>query len=471
MEKETISVYEKNDQSEKTQFKLEIPQEKQDLFKKNLKDERGIFFNIIEEFETEKEGFLGYRLSTTDYIGIFVFPDNPPIIIKPKVRQADFLEMLRYVELDNFFLFDKIISYVSKEDNFLKVIIKMFLNQLQLLFRNPIKKNYKESINVRKSIKGKILISETIKNMNILSGDVVCEYEIFTRNNIHNRIIKHTLSILRHISPEDLIMEINAYLRKLKSVALVRFKDADFNRLNYNRLTERYKIIHNFCRMIIKRFSSGIKSGRFQCYSFLFYSSSVYEIFLRSIIKEFLGLKGFKVFKYSDEKIQPDIVIEKYDRIMLVCDAKYKFYFQRNTDYRELLDYITELDKLRKFYDKDHRNGILIYPLSGDNHQKLLKYHFKIIEKDFPRKKKEILWKDYQKDFERYKNDGKILIKDKVQKDFLLEDFRDLLHNLYLVETGKDKYYYAYLIDLSQIANKKYLENWINFLNERFLQI
>jgi len=473
MSNDFIYVYEKNERSEEkpSVFNLEIPEMYQKQFQENISDERGTFFQIVKSFKAKKPGYKTYNLQTTDYIGIFSFPENPPVIIQPKIPKADFLQMLKYVNLEQFHIFESLIQRISPYETFFMAIIKMFLNELNKFFKNPIQKLYRENIETLKSIKGKLLISQSLKELKLFHGEFVCEFEIFTKNSIHNQIIKYTLYLLQFISYDNLLSKINYFLKRFKNISLIKIQDYHFNNLTYNRFTAHYKIIHDFCKMIIKRFTFGKKIGQYSCHSLLFYSSSIYEIFLRELLKELLGPDNFKVYKYSDKKIQPDIVVERNFQIYLLCDAKYKFNYERTTDYRELLDYMTELKKKEDIdFPKKYRNGILIYPFT-DNIESFLKAHYSFIKEALKEKNgnREFNYTRYKAAFKLYEAKISIDISNKVLLEFLKDDFKMVISNLFLVERYKNESYYAYLIDLSQINNKTYLNRWIHILVERFL--
>lgn len=471
MSNDFIYVYEKNERSEEktSLFNLEISEKYQEQFQENISDEKGTFFRIIRSFKATKPGFKIYKLQTTDYIGIFSFPENPPVIIQPKIPNADFLQMLKYVSLEKFHIFESLIQRISPYETFFDAIIKMFLDELDKFFKNPIQKLYRENIETLKGIKGKVLISDSLKELKLFHGEFVCEFELFTKNSIHNQIIKYTLYLLQFISYSNLLVEINYFLKRFKNISLVKIQDYHFNKLVYNRFTAHYKIIHDFCKMIIKRFAFGKQIGQYNCYSLLFYSSSIYEIFLRELLKELLGPDKFEVDKYSDKKIQPDIVIKRNFQICLICDAKYKLDYDRTTDYRELLDYMTEFKKKEDF-PKKYRNGILIYPLT-DNIESFLKAHYSFIKEALIEKNdnREFNYPRYKEAFNLYKAKVPINISNEILLEFLKEDFKIVISNLFLVERYKSESYYVYLIDLSQINNNTYLNRWIHIIEKRFL--
>ncbi|MFW9972152.1 MAG: hypothetical protein ACFFDF_18325 [Candidatus Odinarchaeota archaeon] len=183
-----IYVYEKNESPEEKPsiFNLEVPERYQEQFQESISDERGTFFQIIKSFKTEKPDFKTYNLQTTNYIGIFSFPENPPVIIQPKIPNANFLQMLKYVNLEQFHIFESLVQRISPDDAFFTAIIKMFLNELDKFFKNPMQKLYRENIETLNEIKGKLLISDSLKELKLIRGEFVCEYEILTKNSINN---------------------------------------------------------------------------------------------------------------------------------------------------------------------------------------------------------------------------------------------------------------------------------------------
>ena len=363
------------------------------------------------------------------YIGIIKLPNEQTVIIKPKVgRDVKFLHMFEYVDPQYAHIFHDITQCITPESNFLKILIEKFLTLVERLLRSSLMKNYQTSIILSNKLKGKLNQRETIKNIKFLKGQIVCECDDFTLNIIENQIIKLALFKVRYIATKNQQARIRQLVIEMENVSLKEFEVEEIERIKYTRFNIRYKKIHNYCKMIIGKFSFGFETGNHEWFSMLLNSWDIYERFLRKILEIYLKSSfgpDLLVEKknigewnsWDDQKLFPDIITRKNDKILLLSDAKYKLEYSTG-DRRQGREYIHEF--LKKFergdldFDIKNRNLLLIYPSNEFNN-----YEFYPIEQN---------------------------------------------------PVPKYGCIYAHSIDLAQIDDKSYLESWVKKIYCKFLK-
>lgn len=376
----------------------------------------------------EKTHKFRMNLKAKFYIGIIKLPNEQTVIIKSKVGQdVKFLHMFEYVDPQYAQIFYEITQHITPESNFLKILIEKFLTLVERLLRSSLMKNYQNSIIRSNKIKGKINQRNTIKNPNFLKGYIVCEFDDFTQDISENQIIKLALFKLRYIADKNQQTRIRQLLIEMDNVSFKKFKVEDIEKIKYTHLNLRYKEIHNYCKMIIGKFSFGFEEGNHEWFSMLLNSWDIYERFLRKIfeiyLKEIIGtelsVQKQKIGKWNswdEQKLLPDIIMSKNNKILLICDAKYKLSYSVG-DRRQGREYIHEFLKKHErgdlSFNMKNRNMILIYPSN-----ELENYEFYPLE-DHP-----------------------------VQKYGCI---------------------YAHSIDLTKIDNKRYLESWVENIYNKFL--
>ena len=380
------------------------------------------YLEIEYKLESEKDR-VKLKLRAKHYIGILKFPNNISCIILPKIENAKFFKMLEYIEPKFTTIITNLLHGITPHSNFLNLFIEQFLNLTENLFRSFLRKNYQSIVKVTETLKGKLIISETLKNPEFIQGKIVCEFDVFTLDVLGNRVIKYALYLLRYIANDSQKDKIRRLLIKLQTVSLEEYKALDLEKFRYNRFNSRYKLVHIYCKMIIERFSFGFNIGACDCFSMLLNAWDIYERFLRKIFETYLHRqvssdltieKNLSEFQsWNKEKLIPDIIVRKFDSILLLCDAKYKSNYSIE-DRRQGIEYIREFSKKHKRreinFSVKNRNFVLIYP-SND-------YYFEVIESD-PEQEFGII--------------------------------------------------YAHSINLSEIDNESYLETWVSEFVKKFL--
>jgi len=394
--------------------KIYIPENKYRDFKTKFIDTK--YFKLTTD-PVKDNGFKSFTLKAKYYIGIVKFPNNQNYIIIPKIFGAKFIEMLKIVDPKKFKIIN-ILQGITKDLDFFEVLINRFLISTERLLSSFIRKSYQTKIEKLQIVKGKLKINETIRNNKFLLGNVICYYDDFTVDNFDNQLIKLTLFKLKYIADSKHQARIIRLLGELKEVSLREFNHNDLKNIKYNRFNSHYKNVHAYCIMILENFSFSLQQGKYGSFCMLLNSWDIYEQFLRTLLHNYLkkyiskniivtkNLRGFK--SWDKNKNIPDIVIKESDKILLLCDAKYKL-VHKSSDYHQAGNYIRNLIKLKNLedlpFDVKNRNIVLIYPLNDSNTK-----YFKDIEGDIE------------------KEQGRI---------------------------------YVHTIDLSKIDDEKYLKKWV----------
>lgn len=356
-----------------------IPINKLELFKLYYSK----FLEIDEEIKSEKD-LVKLKLKAKYFIGIIKLPNNKIYVILPKIENAKFFKMLECVEPLYSNIIQDLIQGILPDSNFLMKFIDKFLDLTEVLFRSFIRKNYKTIVRKTEVLRGKIILSKTLKNFNFLLGKIICEYDDFTLDIIENQVIKYALYLVRYIATDKQQNRIRQLLISIETVSLKEFISFSLQKFKYNRFNSKYKAVHTYCKMIIERFSFGFNIGDFECFSMLLNSWDIYEKFLRKIINDCLPYdymveENSSFLSWEKDKFIPDIIIKRDNKIVLLCDAKYKLEWTV-ADRNQASMYLRHIKKLVKIeeleFDINYRNLILIYPLNERT-----SYNFDNIEK------------------------------------------------------------------------------------------
>jgi len=404
-------------------------------FKKKIKIEpKYNHYKVIKEKITDHPRYNSITnkfkldLKARHYIGTINLPSYKTINIKAKVgNDVKFLYMFEYVDPKFAEIFEDISKQITPKVGFLKVLINRFLNLTENLLHSSLFKMYRTVELCSNRIKGKILQFKTLKNPYFLKGKIYCVYDDLSSDVIENQIVKLALYKLRFLADEKQQNRIRQLLIEMNIISLKECRLEEISKIKYNRFNNRYKIIHNYCKMIIGRFSFGYESGNHDWFSMLLNSWDIYEEFLRKILEKYLqklvseeikvGKNIENVRSWDKKKIIPDIIIRKNNDILLIADAKYKLKF-KSIDRHQAGNYIRNIKKRANIgeinFKEENRNCVLIYPQNEDYKP----YYFTKVERDIG---------DIQ--------EGTI---------------------------------FAHSIDLTQIDNESYIESWVSTIKDYF---
>ncbi|MHA1439473.1 MAG: McrC family protein [Promethearchaeota archaeon] len=362
--------------------------------------------------EKSTKGFYTVFLKARYYIGIVKFPNDQNFIIRPKIKDAKFLEMFVWDVDPKKIKIIKVLQKILKDpkSNFLKVLIDNFLYATEKLISSFLRKSYKRRIEQLNVIRGKILISETVKRLAFLNDEGVCNFDTFTIDIFDNQLIKAALFKLRFIALDNKQhIRIRKLLNRLKQVSLKNFNRVELRNIKYDRFNSDYEDVHAYCIMILENFFFSLNLGVSKSFSMLLNSWDIYERFLRKLFEYYLT--GYSVQKnltgipsWSRKKAIPDIVLKKGNRILLLMDAKYKLRY-KSSDWHQAGNYVRII--------KDC-NCILIYPKNEDSF-----YELEDIDIEFG-----------------------------VNRSFKV---------------------FTHSIDLSRIDDQEYLKNWVKQISDKFL--
>jgi len=303
--------------------------------------------NIINITHTKKDTHL---LRAYNYVGV-IQSSGMRIQILPKLyKKGVSMDGARNQSLKNL---NYMLSFTRKlklpetsqsvfhpyHDDFLEIYISIFLNKLEEILRMIIFRQYIELDDNLSFIRGKILISQHIKE-NIIKnnpGKIYCEYDELTEDNLINQTIKYTLRLLKVISRSNSnIDKINQLLFTLAEISDRKIKPEDEERIYFNKINESFKPIIVKCFLFINDFSIDLKAGSTNYGAILFDMNELFEEFVANFIiknKEMLGMKEYNIepqkkLESLDDgnrvSIKPDLVFSNDNKYIIILDSKYK---------------------------------------------------------------------------------------------------------------------------------------------------
>ena len=234
---------------------------------------------------------------------------------------------------------------VLSEEGYKKIATEDFKNTADLMaailvrgigiqVKRGLKKDYITKNDSLSVLRGKISVSESIKEQTVIHRKMVCSYDDFTVNSYPNRIIKSTIMLLLKA---DVDKGRKKALRKLilffSEVETVNVKSINWQ-LRCDRNNQTYRMLISVCYLVVKGLLQSQSSGNVKLMDFLDESRmhSLYERFIREYYRREFPQINVTVaqipWQLDDDMrdmlptMQTDVMLEVEGKTLII-DAKY----------------------------------------------------------------------------------------------------------------------------------------------------
>ena len=362
---------------------------------------------IKKQFKNKKDSYCFtflksenniYQFETSYFIGVdWIVENKLPIYIQPKLnteeKEIDYLSMLfealkepeNFNHLDNLYTIDfnaPLIEIKQYQDLLTPLLLVEFLNVLKRMVRKGLKKSYyKVTENLNARVKGKILISKTIKQNHSRQKMLynICKYEEFGYNSIENRVLKKALlftqsalnslngksddnfnSLIAYISPAFEKVNANVNIKELKAI-------------KPNPLFKEYSQALKLAKLILKKYGYNISrtnSINVKTPPFWIDMTQLFELYVFKKLREVFPRRNEVKYHYTTNYQELDYLINSNEKnTKIIVDAKYKNRYQYGNiskdDARQVSGYARLKSVYKELNMEDSRQLIdclIIYP-------------------------------------------------------------------------------------------------------------
>ena len=364
------------------------------------------------------------KIKFINYVGIIKI-NNLIIEILPKISLSNdiikdreilvfMLSKCNKLSVDINELLNSNILNNSLLDILAKVFSKKLLNELQKgLYREYVSKE--EALS---TIKGKTLISKSIKENTINKNKMNCKYDEFTEDNLFNAILKRAISvILFSIKNDDVKKELNIINNVLNYISDIYIPNNIILNYKLNRMNNRFLECFTLAKLILLNSSMDKSLGKENGFSILFEMNYLYEEYIGVLLKEVFNDTNISINTQEKSRyllwntlkerneiaLKPDIVIYKDNKAKIIIDTKWKsatidgkeVYTQG--DIYQMYAYITTYEECQQC--------ILLYPKTNENVK-----HSEWVLNDDIRNKKILIYEINLENYQKTKNELLYLI-------------------------------------------------------------
>lgn len=279
-------------------------------------------------------------------------------------------------------------------DNAAELCSAILAKGVSVQLKRGLNREYIEKNGAFSVVRGKINMSESIKERSLLNKKMICTFDDFSENTEMNRIIKTTMALLLR---SDLSKKRKNSLKK----CLVYFRNVEplaphciHWRLSFNRHSGTYRMLIAICHLIIEGLIQTTTSGRVKLMDF-FDEQHMYHLYEKFILayykKEFPALHASASqipWQLDDDEnamlptMQSDIMLSHHGKILII-DAKYykrttQQYFDKQTIHSQNLYQIFTYVKNKEaalMNQKHVVSGMLLYAKTDERIQSDHIYH------------------------------------------------------------------------------------------------
>jgi len=259
-----------------------------------------------------------------------------------------------------------------KSNSILDIYLGLFLAEAEKLLHEGLVKKYKKTEGNNLALKGQLLFSKNVSQNLIHQERFYVRYTEFSRNNIFNQLLLKTLYLIPQLSSSPWLTDkVNRLLLDFPELPDCNVSHSTFDKLVYDRKTERYKEALLISKMLLLNYRPDITGGSENVIAILFDMNKLWEEFVyRRLLKSAEGditiaRQQKKDFWWNavDEyfkPVKPDIVITK-DGKTIILDTKWKIVDDNSpsdNDLKQMFVY-----NLLWHADK----SVLVYPGSAKN--------------------------------------------------------------------------------------------------------
>lgn len=278
---------------------------------------------------------------TSHHIGRFSH-NGVNIIINPRFGDKIFQHIISYAT--NLFLpiGSSDIQEKTKSNSFwlIALLWKAMLNKA--LASNQIPKEYQTITRNQKNFRGRLMVPKHIK-ANLCNASVFyCTYKKLSMDNIINRAIRETYKVLEKKGLTALVGEFSEFDNRLSSLG-VASELSNINQIDtirYTKMNHAYFPVMQLSKAILSNKNAESDSdGKRADVSYFIDIAELWEVYLLKLLQRKLpeeyrvyspnAQKGeylLKINEINAREIRPDIIIEKDNRVVMIIDAKYKWY-------------------------------------------------------------------------------------------------------------------------------------------------
>lgn len=274
-------------------------------------------------------------------------------------------------------------------------IYEQFLNELKILFKEGLKRDYECIARTEKFMRGRLDINQVMRQKVGQAHLFPIRYDEFNFNRLENRLIKTALSYLfKKTKNADNWRVANELMQRLSDLEAVQNAHVQLKYWQDGKLMKSYRAILPWCTLILEKMNPNFQKGQHHGIALLFPMEKLFEAYVGHYLKEnsdqyhvHTQEQKHHLVKHQDKnlfQLKPDFVLRhKITKHVIIADTKWKILDQYSGDGSEKYGISqTDLYQMLAYGYKYQQNDenctemILIYPYHDKFTERLSIFEF-----------------------------------------------------------------------------------------------
>lgn len=339
-------------------------------------------FNLLAKYLTENPfcaffSLLHQRVRFANYVGVIKVGDLT-IEVLPKTDQHEEEDEVWQRVLINMLAISLQVEAQAtthadiqiKSHSVLETYIQLFVDEVRSIVHEGLVKKYRRNVSNQTALKGRLLIHQHVVKNLVHAERFYVQHTVYDRDNVYNFILRETLRCIDGLNiSSGLSQSCKSLLIDFPECRPVRISEKLFQKLAFDRKTERYKTAIQLARIILLNYHPDIKGGHNHVLAIMFDMNRLWEIYLYWSLKR-AHSSDYKVevrrnqhalfWQHPDQRrlrLNPDLLVDirqSGTTHSFILDAKWKYDAQTSMgDVRQMFAYT-------HYFSRD--TSFLIYP-------------------------------------------------------------------------------------------------------------
>lgn len=215
-------------------------------------------------------------------------------------------------------------------------IYQQFLNELKILFKEGLKRDYERVNRTEKFMRGRLDINQVMRQKAGQAHLFPIYYDEFNFNRLENKLIKTALSYLFKCTKNAGSWRVaNELMQRLSDLEMVHNGHLQLKHWQDSKLMKGYRAILPWCTLILEKMNPNFQQGQHQGIALLFPMEKLFEAYVGHHLKQNyvdyhvkLQEQSYYLVRHQDKtlfRLQPDFVLRhKIAKRVIIADTKWK---------------------------------------------------------------------------------------------------------------------------------------------------
>ena len=261
-----------------------------------------------------------YTLRPSSHIGVLNAGDLA-VVVRPKIRIDRAMFLLAYALDIGEWRRDE--AALDPDADVLEAIVPAFLHHTERAIRRGLRQDYRAEEEALHAVRGRIRFGDQLRRRFGIPLPIEVGYDDFTEDIEENRLLHTAIHLLGRvpIRSERWRRELRGLRPAFAAVGVGSYRRGTVPEVRYHRLNEHYRTAVELARLIIDSSSFELRHGEVTASSFLIDMNDVFERFLRSALRDALGLP---LREWPDLESPRRLTLDEGGRIGLIPDLMWR---------------------------------------------------------------------------------------------------------------------------------------------------